>query len=100
MNTTSNRLIMRNRVFAWIALATCALLLIPFVVMRFTTDVNWGIEDFVVMGSLLFASGTIFVLLARNVSPQYRLVTGFFVALTFLYVWAELAVGIFTSLGS
>ncbi|AXA85420.1 hypothetical protein DCD74_02190 [Lysobacter oculi] len=91
---------MRNSAFAWIALATGALLFIPFVAMRVTTAVNWGIEDFVVMGILLFAAGSIFVLVARKVSPKNRLVTGVLVLAAFLYVWAELAVGIFTNLGS
>lgn len=100
MNLTANRFIARNRVFAWIALAACALLLIPFVAMRFTPAVNWGVADFAVMGVLLFGAGSTFVLAARRVPPKYRLAVGALVVAAFLYVWAELAVGVFANLGS
>ena len=100
MSATANRFIARNSVFAWIALATCALLLIPLGAMQFTTAINWGVADFVVMGILLFAAGSAFVLAARKVLPKHRLLVGVLVLAAFLYVWAELAVGIFTNLGS
>ena len=100
MDTTVNRLIARNSVFAWIALTACALLLIPLGAMQFTTAINWGLTDFIVMGTLLFAAGSVFVLAVRRVSPRHRLLVGALVLAAFLYVWAELAVGVFTNLGS
>lgn len=93
-------LIHRNRVFAWIALATGAILLIPLIAMQITTEVEWNPRDFLVMGSLLFGMASLLVLVARKLPRKHRLsVSGLFVAV-FLYVWAELAVGVFTSLGS
>jgi hypothetical protein len=68
--------------------------------MQFTPAVNWGVEDFVIMGGLLFAAGSAFVLVARKVRPKRWWVVGALVAVAFIYVWAELAVGIFTNLGS
>ena len=100
MNTTANRFIARNAVFAWIALVACALLLIPLGAMQFTPAINWGVGDFAVMGVLLFAAGSAFVFAARNLPPKYWLAVGVLVVAAFLYVWAELAVGIFTNLGS
>jgi hypothetical protein len=100
MHTTTTRFIARNSIFAWVAAASCALLLIPFSAMQFTTAVNWGISDFVVMGVLLFAAGSVFVLAARVVRPKRWWVVGVLLGAVFLYVWAELAVGIFTNLGS
>lgn len=100
MSTTANRFIARNSVFAWIALAACVLLLVPLGAMQLTTAINWGATDFAVMGVLLFAAGSAFVLAARKVSPKYRVAVGVLVFAAFLYVWAELAVGIFTNLGS
>lgn len=97
---TDNSLVMRNTVFAWIALATCLVLLVPLVAMRFTTEVGWGIADFIVMGALLFGSGSLYVLLARRFPRRYRVAIGVILAVVLLYAWAELAVGIATSLGS
>lgn len=100
MNTTTNNIIMRNTVFAWIALATCLTLLVPMLAMQFTTAVNWGIIDFAVMGTLLFGAASIFVLVARRVSRKYWLAIGVVFAAAVFYVWAELAVGILTNFGS
>ena len=82
-----------------LAAATGLLLLIPLIAMQFTAEVNWSPIDFVVMGVLLFATGSIFVLLSRRY-PRQKVIAGCFLALLFVYVWAELAVGIFTNLGS
>jgi predicted Kef-type K+ transport protein len=91
---------MRNSVFAWIAIATIVVLLIPFAAMQLTSEVQWGIMDFIVMGFIVFVSGTVFVVAARKISQRYWWVLGGIVAVVLFYVWAELAVGIFTSLGN
>lgn len=91
---------MRKSVFVWIAIATCCLLLIPLGTMQFTSEVKWDVTDFMAIGLLLFGAGSMFVLAARKVPRKYWLVLGVGVAGTFLYAWAELAVGIFTNLGS
>jgi hypothetical protein len=100
MSTTVNSFIMRNNAIAWIALATCLILLVPLVAMQLTDAVNWNIMDFVVMGSLLFGAGSIFILAARKAPRKYWPAIGVVVVAALLYVWAELAVGIFTNLGS
>lgn len=100
MSATISSIITRNTVFAWIALTTCLVLLVPLLVMQFTAAVNWGLMDFVVMGSLLFGTGSTFVLVIRKVPRKYWLAIGVAFAVTLLYVWAELAVGLFTHLGS
>lgn len=95
-----DRLLHDNRVFAWIALATGVLLLIPLVAMQFTAEVDWDATDFIVMGGLIFTAGSVFVLIARQVKERHRLPAALLVVSAFLYVWAELAVGIFTDWGS
>ncbi|HWP94212.1 MAG TPA: hypothetical protein VNL72_00555 [Gammaproteobacteria bacterium] len=100
MDTTVNRCLARKSAFAWVALATGVLLLVPLLAMQFTTAVRWSVGDFVTMGVLLFSAGSAFVLIARRVPPRYRLIAGALVLAMLLYVWAELAVGIFTNLGS
>lgn len=89
----------RNRAFAWVALATGLVLLIPLIAMQFTNEVNWDETDFIVMGLLLFGTGSLFVLASRR-WPGRRIAIGALLAAAFLYLWAELAVGIFTDLGS
>ena len=100
MKQETSDLVFRNSIFLWIALATVAVLLIPFFAMQFTNEVNWTKTDFIVMGSLLFGMASLFVLVARKLARRRRtLVAMIFLAVS-VYIWAELAVGIFTKLGS
>ena len=48
---------MKNLRLILILLAVPALLLIPFVAMRFTNDVVWTPLDFIVMGVMLLVTG-------------------------------------------
>ncbi|MEJ2257835.1 MAG: hypothetical protein P8X98_12680, partial [Woeseiaceae bacterium] len=100
MKQQTGNLILRNPIFAWIVLATLAILLVPLIAMQFTTEVRWDRTDFIVMGVLLSGMATLFVLAARKISPQQRTVVGVLFGAVFLYVWAELAVGVFSNLGS
>jgi glucan phosphoethanolaminetransferase (alkaline phosphatase superfamily) len=95
-----NDRISQNSIFLWIALATGAVLLVPLVAMRFTGNVNWDAADFIVMGCLLFGTGSLFVLTARQAPRRHRVIIGSLFVIVFLYAWAELAVGVFTNLGS
>lgn len=78
-----------------IVLVTGALLLVPLVAMQFTREVDWTLSDFVIMGVLLMSTGLLFDLAARKIrSSRNRLITIGVIAFGFLFVWAELAVGI------
>lgn len=88
------------RALRWIVPGTGALLLIPAIAMLFTSEVNWDLFDFVVMGAMLIVTASLFVLAARRAPPRRRLIMGGLFLAAFLYVWAELAVGVFTNLGS
>ncbi|MBJ6111029.1 hypothetical protein JAO73_18545 [Hymenobacter sp. BT523] len=84
-----------SKSFLFVALATAALLLVPFVAMRFSAEVQWTWSDFVVAGGLLFGAGSLFVLVARQAnSTAYRLAAAVAVAAGLLLVWANLAVGL------
>ncbi len=89
-----------NRIFGYLAIATFAALCVPFVATLVSDDVNWDIGDFVVMGALLFGLSSAYVLLARLIAPKLRMVAAIVFVVIFLYIWAELAVGVFTGLGS
>ena len=74
------------------------LLLIPFVAMQFTNEVNWSLMDFIMAGILLFGTSLVFELVIRKVkSTKHRLLISGIILLLLFLVWAELAVGIFGS---
>ena len=78
-----------------IALVTACILLVPFVAMQFTEEVNWDLFDFAFMGGLLFGTGLAYALLARKGGTiAYRAGAGVALAAAFLLVWVNGAVGI------
>ena len=55
---------------------------------------NWSLADFVVMGALLFGTGLAIDFAARKIAdPLYRVLVCGAIALAFVALWAELAVG-------
>jgi hypothetical protein len=100
MESNNTDLIMQNRVFLWIALVTGLILLVPLMAMQFTSEVNWTVSDFVVMGTLLFGTGFIFVQVARVTPRKYWVLLGTAFVIAILWLWVELAVGLFTDWGS
>ena len=78
-----------------VVFATAAILLIPFVAMQFTGEVDWTASDFVIMGVLLFGTGLLLQFAANKLrGTKSRLIAIAAIAFVFLFVWAELAVGI------
>lgn len=100
MSTKNADIISNNKVFGWIAAATAVILFLPFFAMQFTNQVDWNLADFIVMGVLLFGAGSLFVVAARMAPKKYQLVIGAAILLAVLWLWAELAVGVFTNWGS
>lgn len=74
---------------------TLLILSIPFIAMQFTPEVDWSFGDFVIMGILIFGTGSAYVLLTRY-TPNViqRAAYGAAIGTTFLLVWANLAVGL------
>lgn len=106
MNNKAPSFILNNRIFVWLALACSLLLLIPLL-LQFTIGTgvdgqgfNWRLGDFVLMWGLIFGVGAVAILLARRVARQHWWLLGIGSGLMLLYVWAELAVGIFTPFGT
>lgn len=84
------------RIIAW---GFAALLLaLPAIAMQFTREVNWGPEDFTVMGLMIGGTGFL-IEVAVRLSAHWAYRTGAFVALLgiFFLIWVNLAVGVIGS---
>lgn len=72
------------------------ILLLPLV-----TNAPWTLSDYIIGGIILFVTGLAIDTALTNIKNRRKMiltVTG--VLLVTVYIWAELAVGIFTNLGS
>ncbi len=86
----------QNARLTGIVLTVVILLLIPFIAMQFTEEVNWTLTDFVVAGILLLGTGLLCEVVMRMVKNiRYRIIIIAIILATLFLVWAELAVGIF-----
>ena len=81
--------------FLRVLLGTAAILLVPLVAMQFTREVDWTGSDFVIAAVLLAGTGMLFEVAAAKLrSRKSRVVALGVIGLGFLFVWAELAVGL------
>lgn len=86
---------MKPKNFLRPALITLSILLIPFIAMRFTSEVEWTAFDFIAMGILLFTSGITYEFFAsRTGSLAFKAATALAVGTCLLLTWMNLAVGI------
>jgi hypothetical protein len=89
---------MKNKRLIGIVVAVAILLSIPLVAMQFTSEVDWSLTDFVIMGVLLLSTGLCCELVLRKVrTTGGRLAFCAVILFVFFLIWAELAVGIFGS---
>lgn len=87
-----------SRAAGIVALVTVLILLVPFVAMQFSTEVNWSPADFLVMGTLIAGTGMAYVWLSRgSANLVYRLAAALALGAAFLMTWANLAVGLIGS---
>ncbi len=72
------------------------LLMIPFIAMQFTGEVQWTLGDFVIAGLILLGTGLIIDFTIRKINqPSLRFILIALICIGFFLFWAELAVGIF-----
>ncbi len=87
---------MPQNIILKVAAMTGALLLIPLVAMVFSDGADWSLSDFILAGLLIGTTGLGFELLARSSkNDRSKLIISIVLALIFVLVWAELAVGLF-----
>jgi hypothetical protein len=87
----------KRRLMYW-AIAILSILMIPLVAMQFTSEVNWSLSDFIIMGIILFSIGLAYELIVRKSEKTvYRAAFGVALAGVFLLLWVNGAVGIIGS---
>ena len=76
-------------------------LLLPWIAMQFTSEVDWDFMDFAVFGSMLLVVCGTYELAARLTGNKaYRLAVGIALLGAFLLTWINLAVGIIGNEGN
>lgn len=84
----------RWRIIGWSFAAL--LLVLPAIAMQFTSEMNWGREDFTALGLMLLVAGIGFELAFRFVREKtHRWMVAAALVGLFLLVWVQLAVGLF-----
>lgn len=87
-----SRILNRWRIAGWGLGAP--LLLLPFIAMQFSTEVDWTVSDFVFAGGLIAMVGLAYELTLRmSHDLVYRAAFAVALATAFLIVWANAAVG-------
>ena len=91
-------MITQNKRLVSIVLAVPFLLLIPLILNQFSDGDDWSVGDFIIMGGLLLGTGLMIEFVLRKVKNiEHRLATCGGIVVVLLLVWAELAVGVFSS---
>ena len=89
-------MMIHNKRLIVIILTVTFLLFILLIAMQFTTEVNWTLFDFIVAGALLFGTGLMCELIMRKVKKiNHRIAICSVLLAVLLFIWLELAVGIF-----
>ena len=70
--------------------------MIPLIAMQFTNQVIWSVGDFIVMAMLLYGTGVLCEFAIRRITTiSDRYLAFVLILLLCLFIWAELAVGVF-----
>lgn len=100
MNSATNDVLGKRNAFLRLLIAVGLILLVPLFAMQFTTEVNWDSKDFLAMGLLLLCAGSLYIVVSRKLSRSKRVIVALACVALTLYLWAELAVGVFMRHGS
>lgn len=96
MRIESSKSVLRKKDVLGVFVVTAAILSVPLVAMQVSSEWNWGVFDFVVMGALLLVAGLFLMVSIRNIKTvRNRVLVAAGIVVTLLLIWAELAVGVF-----
>lgn len=96
MHTSDDRLFTFKSGFTRVILGTLCVLLVPFIAMQLSSEVSWQAADFIIMAVLCLSAGFTLVFIFRRfrLKPKTKLRVALLILAVFIYVWAELAVGL------
>lgn len=81
-----------------VGLIAASVLLIPLVIMLFSTEMNWSVLDYIIVWLLLFSSGLTYRLVTKKKrSISYKAAIVLAVLTGLFMMWVNLGVGIFGS---
>ena len=81
-----------------IVLTVPVILLIPLAGTLLSSEVQWDMADFLIMGSMLLGAGLVLECIIRKVPNKNARILGvILLILVVLLLWVELAVGLFGS---
>lgn len=87
---------MLKKRFVRVVLLTVLILLVPFFLTQVDSNWDWNAFDFLVIGTLLLGAGMAYELIALRLKKRgYKILLLCATIASVLFVWAELAVGIF-----
>ena len=68
---------------------------LPLFAMLLTNEVKWGAWDFAIFGVMIATGCCVYEIVSRSIASRtWRALAGVLLAVGFLLVWAELAVGV------
>ena len=86
-----------KRIIGWLVFVICSLL-IPFIAMQLTDEINWSFTDFFIMGVVLIGLALVYELIARkSKKTTYRMAFAIGLIGAFLLFWVNGSVGIIGS---
>lgn len=89
-------MIEHNKRLMGILLGIALILLVPLIAMQFLNEVDWTASDFGIASALLLFVGISCEMVIRKFSRKdYRVVMLVGILLLFMFIWVEMAVGLF-----
>jgi peptidoglycan/LPS O-acetylase OafA/YrhL len=86
---------MRTQSIIAIFVGTALILSVPLIMMQVSSEWDWDLRDFIIIGTLLIGMGFVYELVALRLQKKYRPLIAMIVMTLVILIWAELAVGIF-----
>ena len=88
-----------KKFFMWPTVVTLLLFLVVWIGMQYSNEISWNLMDFVMAAVLIYGSFVSYAIISTKM-PKHKNMIAFGIIVVFVYIWAELAVGIFTNWGS